>query len=61
MCGACGGPRKVVATIQDEELAEMMPSAMRVEQEVPELARARPPPEPVGWDSQLELDVDDVA
>jgi hypothetical protein len=38
-----------------------MLDAMKNEQDVPELQRARPPPVVDGWDSQLELDVDSVA
>jgi hypothetical protein len=51
----------VIASITDDELAKMMLDAMKTEQDVPELVRARPPPPPEAWDSQLELDVDSVA
>jgi hypothetical protein len=39
----------------------MMLDAMKIEQDVPEMERARPPPEVDGWDSQVELDVDSTA
>ena len=61
VCDRCGGPRQMIASITDDELAEMMLDAMKIEQNVPEMGRARPPPEVEGWDSQLELDVDYAA
>jgi hypothetical protein len=42
VCDRCGGPRQVIASITDEELAGMMLDAMKIEQDVQEMERARP-------------------
>lgn len=54
-CLRCGGRMKIVATITVASVIDAMLSAMRIASEVPELARARPPP----WldDGQLALEV----
>ena len=57
VCDRCGGLRKVIATIHDRELGAMMLDAMKIVQDVPEVARARPPPAPAVWSEQVELDV----
>ncbi len=49
-CDECGGRMKIIAEITDREVVARILSSLGVPTEVPEIARARPPP-------QIELEL----